>query len=306
MSQKERKDGGREGEYIKHSTVLSESSSFSGSFYTPKIGISCIPSQLLYPVSCWHFHTVVSAPGSCIPQSTKSVYLPQSTKSNSLFVCLPQSTKSDCLSVCVGGWICLSLSLSHHTHTRTHIYFFNSILISPCLPLGTYLLFFKSLGSTSWHWVTAWFGESSSTITSPGTTQEARHLGHSLSYTGCFLSCQIFPPLDLLWWPFPQATNHLLSLALFFQALVIEPQTASCMWNMCSTTELPPASFAPLNILHVPLLFSLFYFARDGAQGLTHTRQVSYHWATPISLNIFPNVYCWKSELTENTHNIGW
>lgn len=35
-----------------------------------------------------------------------------------------------------GGSVCLCLSHTTHIHTRIHNYFFNSILISPCLALG--------------------------------------------------------------------------------------------------------------------------------------------------------------------------
>lgn len=68
-------------------------------------------------------------------QVRQSVYLRAPSQCVYLYISQHQVS----LSVCAGGgggWICLSLSLSHHTHIHTHNYFFNSILISPCLALG--------------------------------------------------------------------------------------------------------------------------------------------------------------------------
>lgn len=140
-----------------------------------------------------------------------------------------QVSQSVCLCVCGGGWICLSLSLSHHTHTHTHTQLlFNSILISPCLPLGdlstllriSWLNFPTLSNCLVWgiifHYHQPWYHPGSKAPEAQPPVHRMFPQLPNLSSIGSFMmtipSSYQSPPL-----------------ALFFQALVIEPHMASCM-----------------------------------------------------------------------------
>lgn len=69
-------------------------------------------------------------------QVSQSVYLRAPSQSVYLYISQHQVSLSVCLSGGGGGSVCLCLSHTTHIHTRTHNYFFNSISIGPCLPLG--------------------------------------------------------------------------------------------------------------------------------------------------------------------------
>lgn len=126
-------------------------------------------------------------------QVSQSVYLRAPSQSVYLYISQYQVSQSVCLSVgvCGGGSVCLCLSHKTHTHIHTQLCF-QFYLNQPLLASRRFI--YSSTNLLAQLPNTAWFGESSSTITSPGTTQAARHLWHSLPYTGCFLSCQIFLP----------------------------------------------------------------------------------------------------------------